>query len=42
MLTATSQTAEAAEGISAFIEKRPPMWQADGPRGRQGRAAGGR
>jgi enoyl-CoA hydratase/carnithine racemase len=28
MLTVTSQTAEAAEGIAAFIEKRPPSWQA--------------
>ena len=28
MLTVTSQTAEAAEGIAAFIEKRPPAWQA--------------
>ncbi len=27
MLTVTSQTAEAAEGIAAFIEKRPPSWQ---------------
>lgn len=27
MLTVTSQTAEAAEGISAFMEKRPPTWQ---------------
>jgi enoyl-CoA hydratase len=27
MLTVTSQTAEAAEGIAAFIEKRPPAWQ---------------
>ncbi len=27
MLTVTSQTAEAAEGISAFHEKRPPSWQ---------------
>ncbi|MHB1711923.1 MAG: enoyl-CoA hydratase/isomerase family protein [Acidimicrobiales bacterium] len=27
MLTVTSQTAEAAEGISAFAEKRPPAWQ---------------
>ncbi len=38
MLTVTSQTAEAAEGISAFIEKRPPWWQADGPGGRGGGA----
>jgi len=28
MLTVTSQTAEAAEGIAAFIEKRAPAWQA--------------
>jgi len=28
MLTVTSQTAEAAEGIAAFQEKRPPAWQA--------------
>ena len=28
MLTLTSQTAEAAEGIAAFLEKRPPSWQA--------------
>ncbi len=27
MLTVTSQTAEAHEGISAFAEKRPPSWQ---------------
>ena len=27
MLTVTSQTAEAAEGIAAFMEKRPPAWQ---------------
>ena len=27
MLTVTSQTAEAAEGIAAFLEKRPPAWQ---------------
>jgi enoyl-CoA hydratase/carnithine racemase len=27
MLTVTSQTAEAAEGIAAFHEKRPPGWQ---------------
>ena len=27
MLTVTSQTAEAAEGIAAFAEKRPPNWQ---------------
>ena len=32
MLTVTSQTAEAAEGIAAFAEKRPPAWQtASGP-----------
>jgi len=31
MLTVTSQTAEAAEGIAAFAEKRPPAWQAGGP-----------
>jgi 1,4-dihydroxy-2-naphthoyl-CoA synthase len=34
MLTITSQTAEAAEGISAFMAKRPPAWQelpADNP-----------
>jgi enoyl-CoA hydratase/carnithine racemase len=28
MLTVTSQTAEAREGITAFAEKRPPAWQA--------------
>ena len=28
MLTVTSQTAEAAEGVAAFIEKRAPAWQA--------------
>ena len=28
MLTVTSQTAEAVEGIAAFAEKRPPAWQA--------------
>ena len=28
MLTVTSQTAEAVEGIAAFHEKRPPAWQA--------------
>ena len=28
MLTVTSQTAEAREGITAFAEKRPPSWQA--------------
>ncbi len=27
MLTVTSQTAEAAEGIAAFMEKRPPSWR---------------
>ncbi len=27
MLTVTSQTAEAAEGIAAFMAKRPPSWQ---------------
>jgi enoyl-CoA hydratase/carnithine racemase len=27
MLTVTSQTAEAREGITAFAEKRPPAWQ---------------
>ncbi len=27
MLTITSQTSEAAEGIAAFAEKRPPAWQ---------------
>ena len=27
MLTVTSQTAEAAEGIAAFADKRPPVWQ---------------
>jgi enoyl-CoA hydratase/carnithine racemase len=27
MLTVTSQTAEAAEGVAAFAEKRPPAWQ---------------
>jgi enoyl-CoA hydratase/carnithine racemase len=27
LLTVTSQTAEAAEGIAAFIEKRAPSWQ---------------
>jgi enoyl-CoA hydratase/carnithine racemase len=27
MLTVTSQTAEASEGISAFMEKRSPEWQ---------------
>jgi len=29
MLTVTSQTAEAAEGIAAFAEKRPPAWRAE-------------
>lgn len=29
MLTVTSQTAEAVEGITAFAEKRPPSWQTD-------------
>lgn len=29
MLTVTSQTAEAAEGIAAFAAKRPPSWQVD-------------
>jgi len=28
MLTVTSQTAEASEGIAAFAAKRPPAWQA--------------
>jgi enoyl-CoA hydratase/carnithine racemase len=27
MLTVTSQTAEAREGVTAFAEKRPPSWQ---------------
>lgn len=31
MLTVTSQTAEAAEGITAFIEKRPPSWRTAAP-----------
>jgi enoyl-CoA hydratase/carnithine racemase len=31
MLTVTSQTAEAAEGIAAFAEKRAPWWQEDAP-----------
>ena len=35
MLTVTSQTAEAAEGIAAFAEKRPPSWQAPSPTGPQ-------
>ncbi|MBV8464058.1 MAG: enoyl-CoA hydratase/isomerase family protein, partial [Acidimicrobiales bacterium] len=30
MLTVTSETAEAAEGIAAFADKRPPSWQAAG------------
>ncbi|MHB1518666.1 MAG: enoyl-CoA hydratase/isomerase family protein [Acidimicrobiales bacterium] len=29
MLTVTSQTEEAAEGIAAFAAKRPPSWQVD-------------
>jgi enoyl-CoA hydratase/carnithine racemase len=29
MLTVTSQTAEAAEGIAAFAEKRAPAWQTE-------------
>jgi enoyl-CoA hydratase/carnithine racemase len=29
MLTVTSQTAEAREGITAFAEKRPPSWQVE-------------
>ena len=33
MLTVTSQTAEAAEGIAAFAEKRPPSWQVSSPTG---------
>ncbi len=33
MLTVTSQTAEAAEGIAAFIEKRPPSWRTAAPGG---------
>ncbi len=33
MLTVTSQTAEAAEGIAAFIEKRAPAWRPAGERG---------
>jgi 1,4-dihydroxy-2-naphthoyl-CoA synthase len=32
-LTVTSQTGEAAEGIAAFAEKRPPSWQAPTPTG---------
>jgi enoyl-CoA hydratase/carnithine racemase len=31
MLTVTSQTAEAAEGIAAFIDKRAPAWQTATP-----------
>jgi enoyl-CoA hydratase/carnithine racemase len=31
LLTVTSQTGEAAEGIAAFAEKRPPSWQVPGP-----------
>jgi 1,4-dihydroxy-2-naphthoyl-CoA synthase len=26
MLTLTNQTDDAAEGIAAFLEKRPPEW----------------
>ena len=33
MLTVTSQTAEAAEGIAAFADKRPPSWQVPSPTG---------
>jgi enoyl-CoA hydratase len=33
MLTVTSQTSEAAEGIAAFAEKRPPSWQLPTPTG---------
>jgi len=29
MLTVTSQTAEAVEGVAAFAEKRAPAWRAD-------------
>jgi enoyl-CoA hydratase/carnithine racemase len=29
MLTVTSQTAEAREGVTAFAEKRPPSWQVE-------------
>ena len=38
MLTVTSQTAEAAEGITAFIEKRPPG--VEDHHGRTGRLSG--
>jgi len=31
MLTVTSQTAEAKEGVAAFAEKRPPAWQLPAP-----------
>jgi enoyl-CoA hydratase/carnithine racemase len=31
LLTVTSQTAEAAEGIAAFLEKRPPAWRLPDP-----------
>jgi len=27
MLTLTAQTEDAAEGIAAFLEKRPPQWR---------------
>jgi enoyl-CoA hydratase/carnithine racemase len=27
MLTVTSQTADAAEGVAAFAEKRTPVWK---------------
>ena len=27
MLTLTDQTEDAAEGIAAFLEKRPPQWR---------------
>jgi enoyl-CoA hydratase/carnithine racemase len=33
MLTVTSETGEAAEGIAAFAEKRRPSWQAPPPTG---------
>jgi enoyl-CoA hydratase/carnithine racemase len=36
MLTVTSQTAEAAEGVAAFADKRPPSWRDISP----GTAAG--